>query len=173
MCAGPFCSLWLGFCLPFSYLGIHVLDKSSFCIMIFFCFVYQQIRHVIASSTGTHQHNYNHVGLSSPTRTPKNGKDRSSPHSSRSFGINKVYLSAMITMAILQKQTLCLSLPFFLRCLIFNHHLPPRLMILWTGQCHCTSSTLSPARGCGSHWFELLFSGGHSPLCSECVVLKI
>ena len=24
---------------------------------------------------GTHQHNYNHVALGSPTRTPKNGKN--------------------------------------------------------------------------------------------------
>lgn len=24
--------------------------------------------------SGTHQHNYNHVALGSPTRTPKNGK---------------------------------------------------------------------------------------------------
>ncbi|KAI5103012.1 protein shisa-6-like precursor, partial [Silurus meridionalis] len=32
--------------------------------------------HVIASSAGTHQHNYNHVGLSSPTRTPKHESTR-------------------------------------------------------------------------------------------------
>lgn len=101
----------------FSYLGIHVLDKRSFCIMIWFsllfCLFYQQIRHVIASSAGTHQHNYNHVGLSSPTRTPKNGKDHSSPFSSHSFR-DKYNLSVYHDNdGHATKTLLCLSLPFF------------------------------------------------------------
>lgn len=91
MCAGPILLITVKICLSlvghFSYLSIHGLDKREFFSLIFVPFLfYQRIRHVIASSAGTHQHNYNHVGLGSPTRTPKNGKDHSSPHfSSHSF----------------------------------------------------------------------------------------
>lgn len=64
----------------FSHWSDRALDYNRSCLPL----LCNQIRLVIAFSAGAHQHNYNHHGLSSPTRTPKNGKNHI-PHLTAPF----------------------------------------------------------------------------------------
>lgn len=46
----------------------------SHCYQLFLFLMDAEKSFIVFVISGTHQHNYNHVALGSPTRTPKNGK---------------------------------------------------------------------------------------------------